>query len=430
MPKPAKGVRLTRRGWWFLGVGGVAFIGSYAGGFAQLLFVACLLLGLPLIALAVVAVRRPRLAARREFAPRVVPAGSVTTVSVVVSNTAPGRSLPAVWWDRLPWHPWTTPAGALPALQARGPRFARGNATTAQYDLAPPRRGVVPVGPLTVEVGDAFGLATCRVTLGEAELLTVTPEVIPLADSGLSVPAGDGESRLVQHRATGDEDDAMTREYRHGDAMRRVHWRASARSGDLMVRQEEQRSLPEARILVDTTRAGYHDEEGGESDAFEWVVRMLASVAVHLRRMGFLVTIEETGPPQLDDLRRGRRRTWGDEEFLARLASLHLTDAPAPTTAQRANGPVIALVGSAEPETIDWMLARRRPGELAVAFVVRAPSALDQLDRSFGVPSGVTGLDEQLTDAGWLVVPVRSDDDHASAWQAVVVELGRSRGTA
>jgi len=437
MAAPAKGVgvRLTRRGWWFLAAGVVAFVAAYAGGRLQLLYVACLLLALPLIALAVVALRRPRLAARREFAPRVVQAGSVTTVSVVASNTAPGRSLPAVWWDRLPWHPWSTPPGALRALEARGPRFARNNATTVLYDLAPPRRGIVPVGPLTVEVGDPFGMATCRAIVGEAELLTVTPEVVPLADSGLSVPAGDGESRLVQRRATGDEDDAMTREYRHGDAMRRVHWRASARSGDLMVRQEEQRSFPEARILVDTTRSGYRDAEGpfdaAESDGFEWVVRMLASVAVHLRRTGFLVTIQETGPSQLDDVGRGRRRTWGDEEFLSRLASVHLTEAPALTPGTHtAAGPVFAILGTAEPETIEWMLTHRRPGELAVAFVVRTSSAIDQIDRSFGVPSGASRLDEELTDAGWLVVPVRADEDHAAAWQAVVAELGRSRGSA
>lgn len=433
MASPAKGagVRVTRRGWWFVGAGGVAFVAAYAGGRPQLLFVACLLLALPLIALAMVALRRPRLRARRGFAPRVVAAGSVTTVSVVVSNAAPGRSLPAAWWDRLPWHPWATPPGSMPSLQARGPRFARGNATTVLYDLAPPRRGIVPVGPLTVEVTDAFGLATCRSVVGEPELLTVTPEVVPLADSGLSVPAGDGESRLVQRRATGDEDDAMTREYRHGDAMRRVHWRASARSGDLMVRQEEQRSFPEARILVDTTRAGYHDVDRGESDAFEWVVRMLASVAVHLRRTGFLVTIEETGPAQLDEVGRGRRRTWGDEEFLSSLASLHLTGANAHASVQRRSaGPVFALVGSADTSTVEWMLAHHRQGELAVAFVVRSPSALDQLDRSFGVPPGASTLEDHLADTGWLVVPVRSDEDHAAAWQAVVVELGRSRGTA
>lgn len=397
----------------------------------QLLYVACLLLALPAIALLIVWLRRPRLTARRQFSPRVIQAGSVTTVSILASNASPGRTLRARWWDRLPWHPGQTPDGHLPALQARGPRFARGNTATVRYDLAPPRRGIFPVGPLSVEVSDAFGLATSRAVVGEPEQLTVTPEVVPLADTGLSIPAGDGESRLVQRRATGDDDDAMTREYRDGDAMRRVHWRASARFGDLMVRQEEQRSFPEARIVIDTTRAGYRDVENGESDAFEWVVRMLASVAVHLRRTGFLVTIEETGPSQLDAIGRGRRRTWGDEEFLGRLASVHLVyESPKVSSARGSSGPVFAIMGTPTPETVEWMLAHRRAGELAVAFMVRSSTAVDRIDREFGVAAPSSALDERLADAGWLVVPVRSDDDHAAAWQAVVVELGRSRGSA
>jgi uncharacterized protein (DUF58 family) len=426
-------VRPSRRGWGFLAAGAVAFIAAYSSGLPALLWVACLLLALPLFSLALISLRRPRLTARRVFAPRVVPAGSVTTVSVVVSNAASARSLPATWWDAVPWHPWVTPPGALPAMAPRGPRYARANARTVQYELTPPRRGIVPVGPLTVEVDDVFHLVSARAVVGAPESLIVTPEVVPLADSGLSVPAGDGASRLVQRRSSGDDDDAMTREYRHGDAMRRVHWKASARSGDLMVRQEEQRSFPEARILVDTMRGGYRDAEGrygaAESDAFEWVVRMLASLAVHLRRVGFVVAISETGPEQLDRLGRSRRRTWGDEEFLTGLASLHLTESAAPMPVQRGvTGPVFALLANADPHTIDWMLAHRTPGELAVAFVVRAPTAIDHLERSFGVPPDVTTLDEYLANAGWLVVPVRADDDHAAAWEAVVAELGRSRG--
>ncbi len=432
------GVSLTSRGWWFVGASVVSFIGAYAGGRMQMLYVACLLLVLPAFALVVVRMRRPRLTVRRSFSPAVIQAGRVTTVSLQVSNAAFGTSLRARWWDALPWHPGRTPEAELPALRARGARFAGRNATRVSYELAPERRGIFPVGPATVEVLDIFGLASARAVAGSTESLTVTPEVVPLADTGLSIPAGDGESRLVQRRATGDDDDTMTREYRTGDAMRRVHWRASARAGDLMVRQEEQRSFPEARLLVDTTRAGYRDADGDESDAFEWVVRMLASIAVHLRRMGFLVTIEEAGVAQLDDLGRGRRRTWGDEEFLARLASVHLTEPvehPAVSAAGAvapgaANGPVFAVLGTPTAQTVEWMLAHRRQGELAVAFTVRSFSALDQLDRSFGVPPGVSTLDELLTDAGWLVVPVRAGDDHAAAWQAVVVELGRSRGSA
>jgi hypothetical protein len=346
-------------------------------------------------------------------------------------------SMPALWWDTVPWHPFATKQSWLPALMPRGPRFdGRGNAVVVGYDVRPPHRGVFEVGPVNIQVTDAFGLAISRLIVNEPQSLTVTPEVFTLGDTGLSIPAGDGESRLVQRRATGDDDDVMTREYRDGDAMRRVHWRASARHGDLMVRQEEQRSFPEARILVDTTRSGYHrpsiDERDAAADspAFEWVVRMLASVAVHLRRSGFLVEIAETGPDQLGSLGRGRRRGWGDEQFLARLASFELTPTAKNLSSRSrgSNGPLVALVGVPEPETVDWMLAQRRPGELAVVFMVQDVSALDMLDRTFGLPGSPPMVAERFENAGWLVVAVRADDDHATAWNSVVVETGRSRG--
>lgn len=433
------GARFTRRGWTLVGVGPVLLFAAYVGGRPLLLTAACFVLAVPLAAWIVVRASRPRLATARAFAPNVIEAGSTTTATVTVRNLAPSRFSRAVWSDALPWHPWTTPVAELPALQPRLARFVgRGNAATVQYDLRPPRRGVFAIGPMSVLVHDAFGLVTSETVVGDRQTLVVTPEVVPLGDTGLSVPAGDGESRLVQRRATGDDDDSMTREYRSGDAMRRVHWRASARHGDLMVRQEEQRSFPEARIIVETSRAAYRDAstdpiDDVESSAFEWTVRMLASVSVHLRRAGFLVTIDETGPAQLEAFGHGRRRTWGDEEFLARLATLTLSDAPAarhPGRERGANGPLIALLGHSEPDTIDWLLAQRRPGELAVAFMVRTPTAVDVISREFGFTSTGPSTGERLADAGWLVVPVRSDDDHASAWDAVVIETGRARGTA
>jgi uncharacterized protein (DUF58 family) len=451
------GVRLTLRGWVFLAASFVCFIAAYAGGRHELLYAATLLAALPIIAFVVVWARRPKLSVVRSFSPHVIAAGNTASVTLAVRNVSPRRSLRARWTDTLPWRPGATEEGDLPALQVRGPRFAARNSVTLGYELTPPRRGIFPIGPMSIEVGDALGLAASSISTGEAQAVTVTPEVIPLAETGLTMPAGDGEARLVQRRATGDDDDSMTREYRTGDAMRRVHWRASARHGDLMVRQEEQRSFPEARIIVDTRRAGYRDvsnelspggsparspggsgaqmDDTADSAAFEWVVRMLASVAVHLRRMGFLVTIEETALPQLDHVGQGRRRTWGDEEFLASLAAIGLADTlaarrtgGASDRTSRANGPVVAIVGTPEPDTVDWLLRQRRPGELAVVFMVRNATSLDVINRSFGVPSSAPAVAERLADAGWLVVPVREDDDHAAAWEAVVVETGRARG--
>jgi hypothetical protein len=204
-----------------------------------------------------------------------------------------------------------------------------------------------------------------------------------------------------------------------------------------MVRQEEQRSLPQARVIVDTLRSGYRDadEDAGdsseESASFEWVVRMLASVTVHLRRGGFQVSIEESGERQLGELARDRRRTWGDEEFLVSLSRFHLVDeraAHVDIVKDGSNrGPIVALIGTADEELVQLLVERRKYGDVAVAFMVRGLSPLDELDRSFGVPMSAPLIAERLADAGWIVVPVHARDDPAMAWEAVVVETGRAR---
>lgn len=430
-------VGLTRRGAVFLGSAIVAFALAYSTGLRELLYVAILLAVMPLGALLHVWSARPRLDVSRSFSPHVLEAGSAATATLHVRNLSLRRSARSRWRDTLPWRPGLTPEADLPALQPRGARYSsRGNTATLRYELRPPRRGVFSIGPLDVDVIDAFGMATSSLTTGDPQSIVVTPQAVALPATGLTASAGDGEARLVQRRSAGDEDDTITREYRSGDAMRRVHWRATARHGDLMVRQEEQRSLPEARIIVDTRRTGYRDasdddEDAVESEAFEWVVRMLASVALHLRRSGFDVTVVETGPPQLAALVQRRQGSWHEEEFLVGLASFELVDDVVhkdPET-QR-GGPTIAIVGSPDPATLEWLAGQGREGEVCAAFMVQAVSSLDVLTRQFGMPSTPTGVGERLARAGWLVVPVRSDDDHAAAWEAVVYETGRSRAGA
>lgn len=429
------GLRLTRRGWAFLIVAAVLVITSYGTGIPQLLYLGVFAAALVLLCVVTVRVLRPRVEVARTFNPRVIQAGEPTEVSVQVRNLRGSRTPRVEWSDLLPWAPYESEPGILPRLAARAPRYANaGNARTVSYDLRPPRRGVFAVGPIALRFGDPFGLVASEQAEGETEQLTVTPEVVPLGEAGLAVPAGDGEARIVQRRSVGDADDTITREYRRGDALRRVHWRASARKGDLMVRQEEQRSFPEARIIVDTLRAGYPDadphamDDEGESAAFEWVVRMLASVTVHLRRNGFQVTIDETGERQLAEIWRDRRRTWGDEEFLSGLASVGLADRPAEHFRDVARGPLFALVSTPAPEVVEKLVGARRAGELAVAFMVRGSSPLDSLDRSFGRGPAAPVIAERLADHGWLVVPVRPDDDPAEVWEVVVHETGRAYG--
>lgn len=427
-------IRLTPRGWTFLAASSIAYVVAYDRGFRELLYVATLLLAIPLVSLLLLRLGRPRLSAIRTFSPHVVEAGSAADVTVVVRNLGRAVTVRARWSDVLPWHPGTTPSADLPALQPRS-AGRLGDTAVLRYELRPPRRGVFDVGPLLLETADAFGMAIGRVVAGEPQQVTVTPEVVPLAETGLNVSSGDGESRLLQRRSAGDDDDAMTREYRSGDAMRRVHWRASARHGDLMVRQEEQRSFPEARVVLDTRRAGYQDEADGEDSAsFEWAIRMLASVTVHLRRLGFLVTIVESGEPQLEPVSRGLLGASGDEEFLAALAAVHpiagmVASGSAGTKGASGGmaGPLVAIVGDPDAGTVDWLLRQRGQGEVAVVFTVTDATSLDAFDTTFGLHADAPEIAARLAEAGWLVVPVRSDADHADAWDTVAVETGRAR---
>ena len=205
-----------------------------------------------------------------------------------------------------------------------------------------------------------------------------------------------------------------------------------------MVRQEEQRTYPEARLILDTRRAGYRDvssdqvEGEPESQSFEWAVRMIASLGVHLHRAGFLVHSVETGPKQIGAFGDANQWTGRDEEFLVSLASIRLTDpdvAALPgndVSGEAAKGPVFAVLGTPEADTVKWLARQRRPYELAVAFVLGAQDSpgIDAIERAFGIEPALTPATAYLENAGWIVVPVSLEHDPASAWLAVVAETG------
>lgn len=412
---PASGrriARLTRRGWVLLVLGAVVVPSSYWLGRRELLYLGSFLVLLPLLALAFVRLRRMRLSVRRSFSPAVVSVGHPTMADVCVGNLASSSTTEANWRDSWPWYPYATEPAPLPGLLPSGPRFAgRGSSALFRYEVTPPTRGVFAVGPMLVDFADPFGLADGALVAGATEPLTVTPEIVALADGVVSISADEGPTRMMQRRALGGEDDLMTREYRRGDALRRVHWRASAHAGQLMVRQEEQRSHAEARILLDTRISNYRDVapadeiDSPQSEAFEWAVTFTASLGVHLARNGFLVQVIETAPAQLASLEH-------PDEFLESLASVALSAEPPEELSllrgvqrpDRSQGSVFAVLSDADAATVERLGAQRHAFDLAVAFLV-APRQL--------------AVARTLTEAGWLCVRVQVDDTIDSAWVAL-----------
>jgi uncharacterized protein (DUF58 family) len=410
MPQGGTGRRstgLTRRGWGALAGAIVLLVFAYLLGNEQLLFVACLLGALVGLSFLLVRFRSPTLAAARRFDVDVVSVGSPVTVSIEVSNNTAGRSASAEWRDRLPWPPGTTEAAKLRSLPSA--RYTAAGVTRLEYALHPPRRGIVEIGPATVERVDPFGIARNDSVLGEARQLIVAPRVTDLSGSGFSLAGGDGAVRASRRNAAGNNDDLMTREYRRGDALRRVHWRATARRGDLMVRQEEESSFPTARLIVDTRSSGY---PGGGTDAFEWALGMVASLGVHLVGAGFLLQLRETAPAQLVAPVETGGGTGHDIDFLTSLASASLLpeSVGAPSAASvdlDLHGPIFAVLARPSAETLRWISSQRARHEHGVALVIDAPGS---------------DAFESLTRAGWQCLSVSITDDPAEVWAAALDE--------
>ncbi|WLW53470.1 DUF58 domain-containing protein [Streptomyces sp. YU58] len=271
---------LSATGWGTLAAGSVLTGTGYAFGYgeAAALGLTCLLA----VAAAVLwALPAPVLGAERRIAPSRVGRGDAAEGVVTLTNTGSRtrRGLRAV--DRCGDRDITA---AVPPLRP-------GTAHELRYALPTARRGRVPVGPLRLERTDPLGLARRMRPYGGAETLLVRPRVRPLP----VLPSG--QAHHVEGPASDTADDGSLtfhalREYVLGDDLRRVHWRSTARTGTLMVRQMVDVSLPHTTVVLDTRERAYASE-----DDFELAVDCAASVAHAAARSHFPVhLLGETGP--------------------------------------------------------------------------------------------------------------------------------------
>jgi len=412
--------RPTARGWVTGAAGLLGVAIAYGIQNRELLVLALLALALCLVAWLYVQFRPLAYRVSRTFTPPMIEAGGETAVEVEIANLSNYRSPAAHWRDTWPWRPYVTVPHELGMLEARGIQHtSRGNAVRLGYAVRPDRRGVFDVGPLIIDFADPFGLVAGAVVAEGTGALTVTPRIDELPEGAVAIAADDGATRVHQRRSWGGEDDLMTREYRDGDPMRRVHWRASAHHGELMVRQEEQRSHAEAHIVLETLRSGYHDAGSAgavaeiDSESFEWGIEFCASLSVYLVERGFIVQVVETGERQLVDVDNV-------DGYLHSLAALELSSSPAesfslvPQSARagRSQGSVFAILSATDDAAVQKLVSQRHAFDLAVAFLV---------------DPWTSPLTEPLERAGWVCVPVDPYDSTADAWLALSAQLESAR---
>ena len=213
---------LTTRGRSFLAAAVAAGVSAFALGERDLLRVAILLAALPLAAAAYVGTTRYRLSCTRTVEPVRAPVGSPARVMLRLTNLSRLPTGTMLLEDRLPYA-----LGSRPRLVLE--RLGGQRASTVAYSVRAEVRGKYEVGPLTVRLTDPFGLCELSRSFTTVTHLTVVPQVVPLPNVRLSAAyAGSGDSRARSVAVHGD-DDIATREYRHGDDLRRVSSRTVAR---------------------------------------------------------------------------------------------------------------------------------------------------------------------------------------------------------
>ncbi|GGT64539.1 DUF58 domain-containing protein [Streptomyces lateritius] len=406
---------LTTRGRSFLAAGVAAAVCAYVLGQGDLLRVGLLLAVLPLICVGVLYRTRYRVAGSRRLSPHRVPVGSEARVHLRMDNVSRLPTGLLMLQDHVPYMLGPRPRFVLDRVEAGGRR-------EVSYRVRSDLRGRFPLGPLQLRLNDPFGMCELTRSFSAYDMLTVVPRTEPLPPVKLIGEAagyGDGRQRSL---ALAGDDDVIPRTYRHGDDLRRVHWRSTARYGELMVRREEQPQRARCTVLLDTRRIAF--QGAGPDSAFEWAVSGAASALVHMLERGFSVRLlTDTGSAVPGEGAEGFAGATQDSAEAAGLMmdTLAVVDHSDGAGLSRAydvlrggnEGLLIAFVGDIDDEQAAVAARMRQRSGAAVAFVLDSGTWLT----GGAVAGAVEERLRQLREAGWTALAVPPGARLAELWQ-------------
>ena len=232
----------------------LGLLSVFSGGlFLYAALVAGLALGLSIL---IALTSLSRLEAERKLSAAEVAHGGAVEAWLIVHNRKPLPAPGLVWRDQVE-----------PGLDVEGPNscaasLAGGQRHKLVYRLHSTRRGLFRIGPTVVEATGPFGLARRFLVDRRARFITVLPRTVEI---GRGWPLGHRPIHEVPRRRSLFEDPSRfqgIREYRRGDSLRRVHWRATARSGRLQVKLFEPAVLEGALLAIDMAQGVYPAPDG------------------------------------------------------------------------------------------------------------------------------------------------------------------------
>jgi uncharacterized protein (DUF58 family) len=347
--------------------------------------------GVALVVAAVaVVLLRPRVALTRTIEPDRVTAGEPVLGRIQVRNRSRWPTVGFTAVDRVGADEVPVPVGALAGNGSR----------SLGYRIPVQRRGRIPLGPLTITRRDPLGLVSlARPVDTGTTILWSYPRTHPMRPLPIGVVL-DYEGTTMAHATAGSTTFAALREYVAGDDPRHINWRATARTGTLIVREHVDTAEPTTAVVLDA-RA-----EALDPDAFEQAVEACASVCRSVESYGRPVDLWVVGENRADLLKLGVRT------LLDRLAVVSRTTDDDPVrlldtvTRIPGGGALVVVTGNREPAVVTRLAEQRRRFNPLVVV-----SLLGDAD------PGDTGIRRQ---AGTTVLRARTGVDAAATWNRMV----------
>lgn len=357
---------VTANGWIVAICGIAAFVIAALTNYREALAIG-VLMAILVVAAALWMSLRPTLAIQRFLVPAQVSEGETATAQIEITNQGRRRTTPLIADEYL----------ADKRIPVALESIAGGGELKSSYEIPASHRGVYKVGPLRIAHTDPLRLMRLSGVEGAETSLHVLPrihDVPPLPIGRVRDLEGEESGRTSR----GGVAFHTLREYVPGDDLRLVHWRSTAKTGTMLVRENIATYEPRFTILLDTSAKAYESEEQFE-DAVRISASLVSAGAKAQQEIAFVSTsglagyIDATGHGLARVLDIHAEVQLGDDpgfNSLTRLPSI-----------RRGSGYLATVTGF--PDAVGTDVLRRASGRFDALNIVQVT---DSLERRIAVP--------------------------------------------
>ncbi|GIW08132.1 MAG: hypothetical protein KatS3mg060_2937 [Dehalococcoidia bacterium] len=264
---------------------------------------------------------------RRHFSQQRAFFGETIELAVEAVNR---KILPLPWLEVDDETPLPLPIGDEPLFPSARPRrvllsntYSLGpyERVTRRYRLQCRARGYWAFGPATLRSGDVFGFGQREREAPELDYLLIYPKTVPVEQLGLPAKQPFGDYRARQRLFEDPTRLRAVRPFEPGDPLKRVHWKATARTGQIQVKQFDATSTLDLYVVLNLATFD-HSWQGTRPDLLETAISVAASAASHALGEGFPVGLLANGMTHGSDRPLKIAPGRGNDQLMRLLESL------------------------------------------------------------------------------------------------------------